>query len=34
MPAPGDADTLPPALRDYVAECDRAFPTSRSVPGE
>lgn len=28
MPAPGDADTLPPALRDYVAECDRAFPAS------
>jgi len=34
MPAPGDADTLPPALRDYVAECDRVFPASRSDPGE
>ena len=25
-PALGDAETLPPALRDYVAECDRVFP--------
>ena len=34
MPAPGDADTLPVALRDYVAECDRVFPASRSDSGE
>jgi len=33
MLALGDAETLPPELRDYVAECDRVFPAFRSDPG-
>jgi 1-aminocyclopropane-1-carboxylate deaminase/D-cysteine desulfhydrase-like pyridoxal-dependent ACC family enzyme len=32
MPPPGPAETLPPVLREYVAECDRGFraPESRA----
>ncbi len=34
MPAPGDVETLPPVLQDYIAVCDEMFGPALTTPIE